>query len=299
MTTVLTWAGLAVGLIALVEAVVLYLMQRRTKQLDYQIVTDRELVFPGPYGEIGDLEISYKGHPVKAPRLLALKIVNSGKVEIRRDDFDHPLSIIIPKDSGLLSSEISDVSSEVTRPSLLIHGEEVEVEPLLLNPGDWIELQLLVDGPGRPQITGRIAGVHKIGDYATRLRSRRRLREISVWSGSLLLAVIVASSIVFFYRNSRVEVPNYQYAPLAKCPSSSTAAARKFGGRATYWKKGTGGTWEYAPSYAVLNRDPNAVANISIPADMLVEVWDGQSLRSRLGPVNVRHIYRATVHCGA
>jgi hypothetical protein len=147
------WAtGTALGVLGIVSAVIIAFWQRRTKQLDYQIVTNLPILARGAASLRGKLTVDYDGLAVGRPHLVRLRIINSGKSAITSDSYETPIKISYER-SSLLDAFISQTSSLGVSASI-IGGEYEEDEPVvvllrpgLLNPREWIEIQTIGDGP--------------------------------------------------------------------------------------------------------------------------------------------------------
>ena len=134
---------------------------RRRKALAVALVTNRALV---AHNARFPMRIHYGDVTVSQPRLLVLAIGNIGNVPVARHDFETPLGV------ALGSATVLDATVSRTRPTdlqaLLTHSDgKLALQPLLLNPGDSLELQCLLDGHiGAVDVvpTGRISGVSSL-----------------------------------------------------------------------------------------------------------------------------------------
>ncbi len=206
----LTWLGLVLAGLGLIASYLFYRWSQRPKRLEYRADVDQLLIRPGaqPWR---DLQVVYAGVPLGVPRLVVVRITNAGAVEVRKDDWEDALSV--------------QFHDRVVTAALLLHlqGERPtvqELEPVyasagsvtapqvLLNPGDWLEFRLLLDGNrGSPAVGGRIAGAALVAagparaeSLRTGLRWLRRPRRIQ--SGILAgfaIAVGAASAIMGFF----------------------------------------------------------------------------------------------------
>ncbi len=134
---------------------------RRRKGPAVALVTNRGLV---AHNARFPMRITYGDVTVGQPRLLVLAIGNVGNVPVVADDFETPLRVEIGR-SRLLDATVSR-ARPTDLPVSLSHGEgRLELQPLLLNPGDSIELQCLLDGPldARDIVPGgRISGISSL-----------------------------------------------------------------------------------------------------------------------------------------
>jgi hypothetical protein len=199
------WAGLLVGVLAIIVGVIIFRLQRSYKRLDYEIRTDQELISRTPFADSGNLQVSYEGSVVRNPRLVVVRFINTGKSEIRRDDFEGALQLSIAEDSKVVSAEVSDYQPKSLSPMVKLSStHEVEIDPLLLNAGDWVELRLLIDGEKpNPQVNGRIAGVRTINivKFDPTSVTQRTLRMTGVVIGfTVILTTLVQAALSILER---------------------------------------------------------------------------------------------------
>jgi hypothetical protein len=118
---------------------------------------------PHPHQKLDlDLTVLLDGQPIKDPHVFMLHLVNTGNQPIRPEDFEHELII----DFGY-GAEVVDVNVTGYPPSIptmaMWSGPHIEVQPLLLNPGDTLEISGVVAQPnGLPSVTARIAGISEL-----------------------------------------------------------------------------------------------------------------------------------------
>jgi hypothetical protein len=123
------------------------------------------------------IKVLYDDQPVDEVRLLTVRIVCSGTVEIKEDDYVRPLSVDFGSRAVVLSPEVAKTVPDDLAPRLTVHGTRLEIEPLLLNPGDTLEIAALVSGMSNVEhLDGRISGVTKFIDLQTDAQTRRLFR---------------------------------------------------------------------------------------------------------------------------
>lgn len=121
----------------------------------------------------GQVEILLDGKPIGAPSLLLLRITNTGNLPIRAGDFDKPLVATV--NGNIISVSVVDTYPQELREYLdwQQHSSQIEFEKVLLNRGDWFEVQILATelASRKPLVLqGRIAGIESIArrDYRER-----------------------------------------------------------------------------------------------------------------------------------
>jgi hypothetical protein len=142
------------------------------------------------------IKMSIGGRPVYDPRLVTLRVRNSGNTPILSSDFDGPIEVAFGTSVDLLDVAVDDSEPGHLTPIVNILTRAVRIDPLLLNPGDSFLLTILSDGATEPQVLARIAGVPNPTREPPqlerrRLRRRRELRTILAMLGFVLVGYVV------------------------------------------------------------------------------------------------------------
>lgn len=160
--------GLAVGLASLGYAV----LQRQVKRLTYQ--QSRSADLSPRAGVFEDVDVVYNGERLTRPWYSRVRIANDGNVEIRSDDFEVPL-LVQWEGARLLAVKVTAWQPSGLRVECSLDGDSFSVEPLLMNVGDWFDVDVLLDGgQATPAIATRIAGVRSIEPVERRARRQDR-----------------------------------------------------------------------------------------------------------------------------
>lgn len=184
-------AGIALGAVL---AIYIAYRQRRPKQLDYFVRTDLALA-RRPEGpailrkrDHVPLELAYQGRRLDSPRVLVVEIRNTGKVAVRDSDFVEPIEIqphseIIDAWTTYPHNSKNDVLvSELGLPplersfgfELAYDAKKVTLKPALMNPGERIVVQLLLDDPEAGDLHGSEVRVHsRFADQRRPMRGKR------------------------------------------------------------------------------------------------------------------------------
>lgn len=189
-----------IGILVTAAITIIVARMFHVKHLDYEFSIQRLLT-----RHLDLLKIEYDGVVVTEPRLLTIKVVNSGRQVIRSDDFEENLQFQFGKDVRLVAAEpVATYPSEVNV-ELLSGPESISISPLLLNPTDQFKIQVLVDG--KPSVNlkgGRVAGVQKI---------RRITQSSKEWPlmlfGCGILTILF--SLTFLVSKKNVEYPSWKY----------------------------------------------------------------------------------------
>ncbi len=171
--------------------IILWLANRRDKQLSFDIVSDFTLVTASEE-LVEHIQILAQGAEMHDVRLVTVRVRNSGHVPIQPADYAENLALAFG-DGKILSATVVEAQPEyltdkrmngsgTDRPggSSCIAGyndSEVVFKPLLLNPKDFFVVKVfIIGGTQKPLLKGHVAGI----------ASFRRSRDI-VLPGRLLL----------------------------------------------------------------------------------------------------------------
>jgi len=155
------WQFLSVA-VALITALVLFILQLRRKALTYDIKSNAPL-FVADAKVSGRIAVLLDDIPVQSPRSIVVQIVNTGNLPIRSSDFEKPIAVTLGDHAKVLSAKISDTDPKNIHPEIDIEDSRIVLHPLLLNPKDSVILEALVDGAsGQVTIDGRIVGISQL-----------------------------------------------------------------------------------------------------------------------------------------
>jgi hypothetical protein len=163
-----TWVGLGIGsVVTIMVAVLIYRKQKTPRTLDYAIRSTQDLTSDASPHLRTRMEILWKGQGedshlgriLKEPRIVNYHIRNTGKRAIDADDFKKEIEVragsgsivdvIVTEVSHEGVIELGPISSDVDDATFFI--------PSLMNPKDWINIQVITDGcPNAPKLTSWI-----------------------------------------------------------------------------------------------------------------------------------------------
>ena len=136
-----------------------YERSKNKKDLRYLTSESTPLIVDRP--NISQLTVLYNDVKVKNPQITSIEFSNNGRFPITPDDFIELLTI--SGEGKVLSAVVSKVNPEGLKPSINFTGNQVIVQPLLLNGGDTFSINLLTDGKyADPKMSARITGVKEI-----------------------------------------------------------------------------------------------------------------------------------------
>lgn len=183
------------AVVAICITVVFFLVARRRKRLSYMLSDTRVL---GVHEAVNPsrVEILFDGAAVTDVRLVVITVNNSGNEPIRADDFERPLRFRWAEPARILTAEVVEADPETLQPTVSAGVNEIVLEPLLLNPGDWFRTKTLINQAGKLSVEARVVGVKRItktiaSDKATSDRTIRLLA-IMGFVGVLILLLMSA-----------------------------------------------------------------------------------------------------------
>jgi hypothetical protein len=155
---VLTILGLVLGAIGILATVIIASRQRKPKRVTYDVIANRRIITQTGYQVTKALVVTYGDRNLSDPHLIVVRVANTGKVEVRPEDWEEPLSLTTSSeivDSGVVGTSSKDLKVEAAP----VESHQIRFGKMLLNQGEWFDVQMLVDGPGNvSEASARIAG---------------------------------------------------------------------------------------------------------------------------------------------
>jgi hypothetical protein len=155
------FVGVILAIVALVATIIIHLLQRKQKILSWEFISINKLLTVREELE-GKLQVFYDGSPARDIRLLLLKLINTGNVAISASDFERPISFKTGASSRILSAVATEVSPSHLEVEVSNADTRATVKPVLLNPGDFITLKILVHDFETVSVDGRVIGVKEV-----------------------------------------------------------------------------------------------------------------------------------------
>ncbi|MGA9810145.1 MAG: hypothetical protein WBQ56_20855 [Candidatus Sulfotelmatobacter sp.] len=149
------------AVVAISTTVLLFLIGRRRKGLSYMLSDTRVL---GVHEAVNPsrVQILFDGKPVTDVHLVTIRVNNSGNEPIRADDFERALRFNWAEPTRILMAEVIELSPESLQPTINSSGNEIIVDPLLMNPGDSFRVKTLINQVSKLSVDARIVGVKRI-----------------------------------------------------------------------------------------------------------------------------------------
>ena len=155
------WAiSTVLATLAIIVPILLFLSTQSDKSLTYQVISKTELV--GTIDSVEDIEIKIRGEIVHNAAIYLLKIHNSGTDPIKPRDFEKPIVVKHTDETIILNVHIKNKSPDNISVNHRIEGSSISIDPLLLNPDDSFEVEVLSTSQEFPIIDSRIAGIKSV-----------------------------------------------------------------------------------------------------------------------------------------
>jgi hypothetical protein len=195
------------AIVAICVTVGLFLTGRRRKRLSYSLSDTRVL---GVHEAVNPsrVQILFDGAAVTEVRLLIITVNNWGNEPIRVDDFERPLRFSWPEPARILTAEVAEVSPESLQPTINTGVSEIVVDPLLLNPGDWLRIKILINQVTKISVDARVVGLKRItvaSSIGTSDKKFRALMAMLVGAFLTLLVTLAGENWGLWVANGRVE----------------------------------------------------------------------------------------------
>ena len=187
-----TAAATILAAIAIGVTIWLYRRQRSRKTLSYSVkVTQLVSVHSAAKDRI---EISYGNERIKQMHLVEARIENTGNVPVESSDFEQPITFDLGQGARALTAEASELQPPELEIQVQLNGQQIQLMPLLLNPGDGLTIKSFVrdlSPSSQVKCRYRIVGVSKMVD--ARAQREAQLTWIKrIFSSTEKFAVLVS-----------------------------------------------------------------------------------------------------------
>jgi hypothetical protein len=146
--------------------------------------------------------VVYDDQDVDNPNITVLRIGNGGKQEIVADDFPEPISVDFGE-AKIISFDTSARSNQKVTGTISFDSDnfgKFHFTPQLFNRDEWIELQLVTDGPVvTPKLHARFAGQPSPMDLPTTTASSSRAwktRKALIGAAVVIAVVLLLSTLL-------------------------------------------------------------------------------------------------------
>lgn len=200
ITNVLVILGI---IIAAIVAIAIYRRQS-TKELAYEIISNSPVISVEA-GLKGKAQVLYNGRSISDARLVVLRIWNAGSLAVTVSDYDVPITLSFGKVAEILDFEILDATPNNLQVSFKQDGQNLVLEPVLLNSQDSIRIKILLTQFSNIfNVNARIVGVKQImRGESTYIGSYFRVIFNAAVSFRFLITFVVAGIFVTVFTTPR------------------------------------------------------------------------------------------------
>lgn len=192
--------GALLAVLGIGAAFWIYWFQRQTKELAFGLVSTRRLLSVAD--ELSSrVTVHLDGRPVKDLHLLVYGLKNSGHRAISPSDFERPLSIAF-SDGQIVSAEVASQVPSNIGATLIISESSVELQPVLLNAGDQVLVQILLSAPAPAEtVDTRILDVPALAS----INVEPRLPPFLASGSPMLIVVLLLIAIASYFFGTDVQ----------------------------------------------------------------------------------------------
>ncbi len=137
------------------------------------------------------VKILFDDAPVQDVCFLSMTLANAGHEPVKANEFERPIGFHCGTNAQILSANVIKTNPHLLNPVIKISGTKFELEPLLLNRGDFLHVTALVNQMGSFEVDARIAGVKEI--TLTTPGERLGRKHLGALASLVVLAVIAVT----------------------------------------------------------------------------------------------------------
>ncbi|MGI0133885.1 MAG: hypothetical protein ACREBW_02870 [Candidatus Micrarchaeaceae archaeon] len=161
MEDLATWLAVIIGVLTLAVAYLAYKSQRGKTRLEFVVILNTSVVVFRPLS--ATLTVAHNGKEVTDASVVVLRLVNTGDKAILAESYTSALAICLDQVNEVIAATPTRTRPGDLNPQVTLDKQRVLIAPLLINPGDMIELQALTSGlASSVRIEGRIANLTAI-----------------------------------------------------------------------------------------------------------------------------------------
>jgi hypothetical protein len=170
----LSWS---LALLSNLISITLYLHQRKSKLLMYGVypTSSRESVK-------GSIKVMYDDQPIEGLEGVTIKVKNTGTEEVKRTDYDRPVTIDFGEHAQILSAEIAETWPKAIGATVSVKEGSSQLAPILLNPGDSVTISVLLTQfeKDKLEVNGHIVGGKLIDRRIAEAAAKRLWRFVTI-----------------------------------------------------------------------------------------------------------------------
>jgi len=179
----------------------------KRKELKVTLVSRTSLVNNEFGYKKGEIKVTYDGEDIGNYSLLQLKVENSGRQPIRKEDFSQPIEIKLQGNNQIIIAEKIRSDPEELKIMTNISESTVKIDNILFNPTDWyiLEVGVVSDSNSLPDVEdvlARISGIKKV-EYYSDLKAASHVTTKNIMS---IIASLSALSAGFIFGWQRLRM---------------------------------------------------------------------------------------------
>lgn len=129
-------------------------------------------------------KLQYENEPIERLSAVKFSIMNSGTIDVQKQDFETPITITFADIDKIFSVEvIRNFPVDLPVAHSIVEKAKLVIEPLLLNRGDFMTLRLIVShsGPIKASISSRVLGITRFHPLNAGVHPGYELFSIIFW----------------------------------------------------------------------------------------------------------------------
>ncbi|GAA2858291.1 hypothetical protein Acy02nite_22090 [Actinoplanes cyaneus] len=186
--------GTVLGIAGIVTGAYFYIRSKQTKTLDWRVVSNNAIAAAQAARSV-NMQMIWKGKHLSHPRLIVVKIANTGTEAISWQDLYEPIQISV-EGGNILDATIVDRPTEANflTDEAKLTDDSIAFSPRLLNSGEAFTVQLLLDAEKvSVEVRSRIAGLSRpVGD----LEGMRNARQKKAQRWAVRFGIVLSVTLV-------------------------------------------------------------------------------------------------------
>lgn len=188
-STILT---IAIGIVGLMLPVIFWYADSETRSIEVNVVSRVNLDPSVPEGLGGEVAVTLDGSRVAHPHFSVVEITNAGNRAISSADVERPIVLSVGR-AKLVRAQVMKSTPVSLAPKIQMLDDGVLISPLLLNPGDKLQVGMLTSGKDVSlSASARISGVKDINLLDPTASKESRTYWLNAMSALLLLPIYSA-----------------------------------------------------------------------------------------------------------
>lgn len=157
--------------------------------------------------KVPDLKVFVDETELKYPALTVLKLHNNGTIPVRSDDFESNIKILLDNGARPIRATAVETTPDWLKVIVAIDDSQVQIEPLLLNPGDSVTLNILSDGlPSSITTLSRVAGLSSI-TVQNEEKTNQTITAFFLFSAAFIIAIPMSALYSLLLEQEGIRLP--------------------------------------------------------------------------------------------